>query len=218
MSRTVQDAITEANPVRLPSALQKADLGRGLRLVQHTHKGAVAASHILTLPEGAKAVAVLAAFATAGTTGGHKLPVVTGTAAPSAGECAITHTGDVIFNSTDAITEAEVTYVAIEGEVREDTLPVASHICALPVGITGRMLLEAEVLAGTDAGVKAVVARGTAQGSLSDNTAALSADGASVAFATADAATSARVKYVVMPGSNGAPAALRDRLEESIDW
>lgn len=172
------------------------------RETQLKARGTVTAN-VLSLADGVKCARVLRAFAVAGTATGEKTPDIVG-AAPAAGEAAPTNDGDIAFNGTDAVTEAEVLYEPFLGTVYEETLAVAANSAALPSNRQALCLLEAEVLAGTDPGAKTVVARGAAP---ADNQAGLALDGASVAFAGADGATSARLKYVAAPGVGDQPAA-----------
>lgn len=201
MSRTLAAVLNEANPNKLPVAAQVARLGSVLKLSPAFVRGAVA-SNVLALPEGRRAVAILYAYAVAGTVTGQLTPVVG--PAPATTEVGITDDGQIAFQATDAVTEAEVVYVSAEGEIFEEVIPIATNVGTPLASRKGLILLEAEALVGTVTGVAAVEARGTTPGT---GEAALTDEG-DVEFAAADAVTSARVKYVAAPGIGTAKAAV----------
>lgn len=200
MARTEKNALNEANPNRLPSAAQFLPLGNALALLPRTVSGAVTAN-ILALPEEARALVGLWAYATAGTAAGEKAYVIGG--APAAGEFSITPEGNLIFNGTDAITAAQVAYIAIEGEVYEETAQVVGSSAALSSGRVSALLLEAEVVTGLVPGAKAVQPRGTAAAA---GEAELNDLGTAVTFDATDVvAGTARLRYVIFPGTGGTP-------------
>lgn len=157
------------------------------------------------LPDDAKAVVGISAYARAGT---GTLGVLTydgvEATAPAAGHWAISPSGDVVFNSTDAWTSVDVVYTPQKQDVVELVgigVTSGTGVCTLPTTQNGVSppnyvsMLEAEALAGTTTGKKVVglpVAAAPSTG-----LAALNTNKLSVFFATADAVTSARLKLGV---------------------
>lgn len=208
MSRSLREIFNAGNPTSVPDANRDIRMGEALNLTSRFFAGAVA-TNLLVLPADAKAASVQHAYATAGTAAGSKNPVEAG-ATVSAGEVAVTGGGNVLFNGTDAITAAEVTYLAYEGEVFEEILPVASDL-ASPFGSRlAVIILEVESLVGTATGVFGVSNRGTTPGA---GNAAIT-DGGTFEFAAADAVTSARVKYIAQPGAGDG---VRDAIGTNLD-
>lgn len=199
MSRSLKAILNEANPNKLPTAAQVLKLGTVLSGSPQFRKLTVT-SHVAALPETAKAAQLLRVFATAGTSAGAKT-VVEG--APAAGQVAISPTGDVIFNATDAVTAAEVLYVAEEGPVVEEVVAVAANVGTLLQSKAARVLLSAVALAGSSVGAKTVDYRAAAAAA---GEAAINAAGTGIVFAGADAVTSARVRYIATPGIGTTPA------------
>lgn len=158
-----------------------------------------AAALPVTLPDDAKAALIHRAYARAGTGTLAALTIDTpdptgAAAAPAAGHCAISPSGDLVFNGTDAFTSVDVLYLPEKYEVMEFILPVASNALTLPTGFGGvLLLLEAEGLLPTDA--KLIVDAPAT--SVAAGHAALNAAKTSVAFNSAAAFTSARVKVAV---------------------
>jgi len=111
--RSARQAINEANPNLLASAIQSVRLGDGLGLIPRRVRGAVA-SNVLVLPEDAKAEVVLRAFVTAGTVSGHFSPSFDPDGVPATTTAGVNPAGNICFLSTDAVTEAEVVYVAVD--------------------------------------------------------------------------------------------------------
>ncbi len=210
MARSLRTILNEANPTKIASGLQVARVGSLLGQIPVFYKGAVA-SHIMTLPESKRARIVLAAFVTAGSVTGHMTPVTGG--APSTGQVGITATGNLVFATADAVTAAEVYYLTVEGEVIEEVVPVVSHVATPSQNRAALLLLEATALAGTLSGAKTVDFRGAA---IATTEAGINLLGTGVVFATADAVTSARIKYVATPGVGQAKNALGANLD-SVD-
>lgn len=203
MSRTLRASLNEANPNLVPTDLQRAKAGDALALIPAFAAGAVA-SDILVLPENAKAAQVLRCWAAG--PDAYLLPVAQ-ESTPGAGEVAVAPNGDLIFAAADSVTAAEVVYVAMEGEVFEETLPVAASALEFPQGRTASVLLECEVITGVVPGTETVIARA---GTPAATEAALTADGSGVAFNVADViAGTARVKYIAQPSSAAPSLATR---------
>jgi hypothetical protein len=217
MTRSLKKVLDEANPNKVPSALQEYQAGKAFELIPRYVRGTVS-SDVLELPEEARAAQVLAAHAIAGSATGYVTPQTPEAGAGSAGQCAVTPDGNVIFNSTDAVTDAEVWYVPREGEIFEETVDVtAGGAATLLQSRQAVLLLEAELLDGSSPGSKTIVARGS---SPSAGEAALDTDGLGVSFASADVGSSSqrvRVKYYAQPGTTGAPDAAGARLDSQVE-
>lgn len=203
MARSLRDVVDEGNPNKVDTALQSARAGLILALSPRLVKAAVVAG-ILTLPENARAAAILAATVTAGTTLGPKTPVVpaaSATGIPATTNVTTSPEGHISFNvATDAPTAAEVVYIQEEGDIIEEVIAVVPGTgVGTPLASKNvRRLLEATQLAGTVTGSCTVDQRGFAVATTRH--AAASASGASIQFLVADAVTSARVKYIATPG------------------
>lgn len=207
MSRSLKTILNEANANKLPSAAQQANLGSMLGLVARTIRAAVS-SHKIVLPDDAKAVAVVAAFSTAGVLTGALSPTF---GAVTTGLVGVNNTGDILFATADAVTSADVVYLAMEGQVFEDYVPVVANSAAPLADRNISRLLEAESLTGTLTGALTVIARG---GTVATGQAAASLTGAAVSFFAANAVTTARIKYIAMPGVGTARAPLGESLDE----
>lgn len=195
--------LDSANPNTLPSKLQALKVGSMFAALPTTlHKKVPAASpYILAteqavpLPEDVKAISIFAAYAKSGTGTPGPLAVVSGT--PVAGQIAVAPNGDVVTLAADAWTDVDVTYLPAKYDVVEMTLPVVANVLALPPAVLtpgASILLEAEAVAAGSLGKKIVMAPGTA---VAAGQSALNLAKSNVAFAAADAVTSARVKLAV---------------------
>lgn len=198
MTRSLADVINEGNLNKVGNALASGRVGTILKGGRQYFRGAVSAG-ILTLP--VPAAVILRAIATAGTTLGPKTPVIPAagaTGVPATTQVTISPTGNASFNvATDALTAAEVEFIAEEGEVFSEVLAVASN-AAVPLASKNVIrLLSATSLAGTLTGALVVDQRGTAPAT---GHAAAKADGTGFAFNSADAVTSVSVTYIATPG------------------
>lgn len=208
MSRPLQTALDESNPNKVPAALRELRAGEAFKLVARTELVTVS-GNVATLSKPARAI--LACYASAGTAPGFKTPLQTGT--PSAGQVAVGVTGTAVFNGTDAITEAEVVYLAAEGEAVTEEIDVASNVGAALQGKRAAVLLSAVSLAGTLTGTLTPVVRGSTP---TTGQAALGATGTFV-FAGADAVTRVRVTYIPLPtAAAGGSVASRLAADTSI--
>jgi hypothetical protein len=214
--RDLQAILDEANPNKLPTAAQQARLGSMLALAPRFAKAAVV-SGILTLPEDARAGAILAATVTAGTTLGPKTPAVpaaTASGIPATTLVTTSPEGHISFNvATDAVTAAEVVYVKEEGEIFEEVITVVpgTGVGAPLQGRNIRRLLEATALTGGVVGACIVDQRGFTVATTKH--AAASITGAAAQFLAADAVTSARIKYIATPGVGATKPALGATLD-----
>lgn len=215
-NRSLRDILNEANPNRIDSGLQQSRLGSALALLPRFIKGTVT-SGILTLPENARAGAILAARVTAGTTLGPKSPVVpaaTASGIPATTNVTTSPEGHISFNvATDAPTAAEAIYVPEEGDVVEDVIPVVpgTGVGTPLASRQARRLLSATVLTGGVTGDCIVDQRGFAVATTKH--VAAKEDG-TIQFLAADAVTSARVRYIATPGvGNGTKAPIGSNLD-----
>lgn len=198
MARTLLSALNESNPNKVSDALRDVKAGTAFLNAPSFIDSAVSSDTII-LADGNKAALGLAAFASAGGATGPLAFVAGG--APVAGEFSVTPAGDLIFAAADAVTRAEVYFIAVQGEVFTESLEVAASSAAFSSGRKGAVLLSATITAGLALGPKTPVARGSAPAA---GEAAIAADGLSVAFNVADVvAGSATVTYIVTPGSGG---------------
>lgn len=212
MSRTLRSAFNEANPNKLPDVNKALRMGEAMALLPRFVQGAVT-SNVLSLPDEAKAGQVLVAFARAGTSTGYKTAAAPHST-PGAGAVAVNAAGDIEFNGTDAVTAAEVLYVAAEGDVIEEEIDVAADgTASFLQSREGVVLLEAELLSGDSVGDKTVIARGSAPAA---GQAALDLLGQPVFNATDVGANveRARVKYVARPGAG---AGVDDAVGTTLD-
>lgn len=213
MTRSNQDLMNEANPNKVASAIQVLKGGDAYGLIPRFVKGTVGTvtTHVLTLPNNAKACAVLAAYSTVGTLTGRLTPVQQGTAVTT-GLVGITAGGDILFATADAVTAAEVQYISYEGNVITETVAVsAAGVASLGGGRSAVLLIAANLLTGTTTGVKTINARG---GSAPATTTADVSDTGGVRFAAADATPggTATITYVATPGIGSEALPLSGRL------
>lgn len=217
LTRTLRDAANESNPNKVPQVFRNraGDMMNGLL---RYFRGTVA-SDILVLPADAKAVALQNGFIIAGTGGTGPLDPVAEDATLASGQATIAPNGDIIFFTTDAVTEAEVWYHAQEPTLVEITTVVipATGVASLSPNQAVR-LIEAEALAGTVTGVATILQRGTLQAGLAAGEAALQLDGATVEFLIADAVTSARLKFVPQPGFGPAADSIAGQVDDTINF
>jgi hypothetical protein len=210
MSRTNIQVLQEANPSKVDATFNRVGLGDAFGNITRNTRGTVTTNE-LALPNDAKALVVLHAYATAGTTAGEKTGVDGG--APLAGEVSVTPTGDIIFNATDAVTAAEVTYVAVEGDLVTAQIAVtAAGATDLPGERTAKLLIEASLDFGSSSGAKTVVARGSAPGA---GEAAIGDDG-EIAFNGTDVGASpvtATVTYIEFPAETVSEALSADSAQ-----
>lgn len=199
MTRSALAALNEANPNKLPTLLQTLPLGQLANLAAKSIKAAVA-SNVIVLPNEAKAKWILSAFATAGTVTGF-MTSVQSSATLATTQVKVDAKGDIAFFATDAVTAAEVTYIAVEGDVVTETVVVTAGTgVANSLLIDAAQLIAATVTAGTSLGAKTVVARAASAPSAGNVN--LDLDSKVIRFAVADAVTAATVTYVRRPVSS----------------
>ena len=199
---TARQALTNGNPNSVPGLLQEIDAGRALSAIAQLVQAPVVAN-VLALPELEKAAVILAAYGW-GTTSGPKTPLAPfSNAATATTECSINGAGDIVFFGTDAITEAWVMYIPYQGlKVFEEQITVTAHFGALLSGRKAQVLLSAASLAGTLTGNLTPIKRQAAAPATTQAAIGGTATNGSdkIAFAVADAVTSARVRYLAVPG------------------
>lgn len=215
-NRSLRNILDEANPNKTDTAEQQARSGSMAALIPRFLRGTVTAG-ILTLPENARASAILGAFVRAGVTLGPKNPVVpaaTASGIPATTNVTTSPEGHISFNvATDAPTDAEVTYVAEEGDIIEEVIPVVPGTgVGTPLASRNiKRLLSATVLTGGVVGACTVDQRGFAVATTRH--AAASATGLAQ-FLAADAVTTATIRYIATPGiGNGTKAPLGTNLD-----
>lgn len=188
MGRTLHTVLNEANPNKIPSALQDADIGNVMGRVRVAK--VTVASNVATLPDNARALAVLGGVRTAGTATGPLTGVTEGVTL-AAGQARPRPDGNLEFFGTDAVTAAEVTYLAHEGEVVERSLtnvPATGHV----LGGQGAQILVGATIGGSAA---TILARGGTTPSAGE--ARLSLDGSTILLPSG--VTAADVQYVPFP-------------------
>lgn len=206
-------AINRANLQSLGPEFQVIALGNVLRALPtylygqapvSTDSYVSASSAAIVLPDDAKALysgngGIISAYARAGsgTAGPLTIDASSGTA-PASGHCSVAPNGDLQFNlGTDAWTSVDVVYVPQKLDIYEETLPVVSNLLTLPTSFGNAvLLLEAESKVGT------LVAKMKIQlpaASVTTGQSSLNLAKTGVNFASADAVTSARVKFGVVP-------------------
>lgn len=212
MTRQLRDVIELSNPNNLPAALRALKFGQLLSCVPRFGRFAVSSNKIV-LPERAKAAMVLNCYVRAGTVNGQFTGVQDST--PATTQISPNASGDLVFLNTDAVTDAEVLYVPVEGALYEEEIIVTSNVGTLGASRSGKLLLEVTALTGGSVGAKTPVDRATTP---TAGNAALNLLGTGVVFAGADAITRARVKYIATPGVGTEPLSNAQLLEASQGW
>jgi hypothetical protein len=199
--------LNEANPNLMGDASRELPLGDALNLVVRYVRGAVV-DNLFVFPERSRPQLVVGAIATHGAAPGYK-PIVP-FVAPAPGQASLRPNGSLEFNAADAITMAEIQYIAFDGPVLEEEMEVVANVATFANGRGAVAPLEVEALEGGSVGEKTVVIRGTTPGV---GEAAAQFDPTGVEFAAADAVTRARIKYVAQPGMGN----VREAVGVSLD-
>jgi hypothetical protein len=208
MANTLKDALDTTVLPTLADALATVKIGSVVRalptflrarnmVAQAVSPYQLATLQTLTLPDDAKALTILRAYARTATAGAGVLTVAAAGATPTTGQIAVAPNGDIVTLAADAITSLDVVYQPDKYDTITLTLPAvaATGVAAIPAAFTGKgivTLLEGEGLVGTTLGKKIVLvpsASATATGNVH-----LDVAKATVMFAIADALTSVRVK------------------------
>lgn len=216
MAKTFKDSLNNANPNQLADLLRELKLGdlvcalprclnKQVPVAGSLANGNLTTVSIIKLPDDAKAAYV------------HRAAVRTGTAAtgeyssaaphygdtPSTTEVAITPNGDICFLATDVVSDVDVVYTPMKGEVVEFEGDLATGVLTIPPQYVARgvlYLLEAEILAGAVVGPKRILVplAGGGAGLPATTTAQLTSNKSTVSFNNAtDAGTKARAKLLI---------------------
>ncbi len=203
--------LNNATPGPFESALQVMKFGNVMRAMPTwlrrinpstgVNPYALTTIQSIELPDDAKAAFLMQGFAYTGTgTAGVMINDAWGTTPTTTLHMAITPSGDLAFLSADAWTSVDVLYVPDKYDLVEITLPVVSNAMVLPVGLGGVTgLFECESLTGTLKAKLVILAPG---GTATTGKCALTLDMTTVNFASANAVTSARVKFGVVAGTD----------------
>ncbi len=212
LQRPLREALNESNPNKIPAALQVARIGDALHGTLRYARGTCNASGVLELPADGKALTLSRARILSGTgTVGEKTITVPNTAPGGATNAAISAGGNVAFNGADATTVVEVWYNTSQGAVVTLDLAAVASVATFPGDDRGVLLISASVTDGVSNGDVGVLARGTAA---SSGNAALSNDGASVAFNAAQVVNGiVRVAYLRAPGEGAEPGTVSARSD-----
>jgi len=174
----------------------------------------VVATNVLVLPVGAKAAILVSAYATAGTVTGNFTPVLGG--APATTQASINAAGDIIFQATDAVTAAEVTYTTHEGQTFTEVIPVAGSTGTPLANKSAVFLISAEVTVGVATGAVTPDFRGVVPAT---GEAAIGDLGTDIEFNAAQViAGSALVTYIAAPGVGVALDSIGDRLDAEVEY
>lgn len=199
MGRPLRDVLNESNPNKISDAAKAILIGNALAVLPRTIRGVVTAN-VLVLPEKAKAARVLSCFVAAGGVTGRFTPAAIDDT-PATTECGINAAGNVVFLAGDAVTEAEIVYVPMEGLIIEELCTVAANVGTFAQSRRAQQLLSVTATVGGSVGVKALTAlRGATPGA---GVAAINLLGTGVVFAAADAVTQCTVRYLSQPGVGG---------------
>jgi hypothetical protein len=219
MTTTLKDMLNKANINELADLLKAAGLGDLARAlpVHLYHQAPIAGGtanynltteDIIQLPPDAKAAFIFRATGRDGGTVDEFTPQAYGVT-PATTQCGVSPCGDIAFiHATDAVTDVDVAYLPMKGDVVEGTFTVSTGVLTLPKAWTDAgvsLLMEAEALTGTITGKKIVLVplAGGGAGLPATTKAQLTSKKTTVSFNNAtDAVTSARVKCLIGPSLN----------------
>lgn len=216
MSRSLAAVLNESNPNKLADAGRLVRLGTALSLIaRKAVVTVVAGTGIGALPTNAKAATILRCFVRAGGVSGYFTPIA-GEAPPATTQVAISPGGDLLFLAADAVTSAEVIYLAEEGEVITERMTVAASAGLFAQGRRAARVLSATVVAGVTPGVVLVPDdRTTAAGA---GEVCLTLLGTGVVFNAGNVvAGTVDVTYIAQPGF-GTALAIGAELDTAVDF
>jgi hypothetical protein len=214
---TKRTALNRANPNTIADQLRNLELGAVLGAIlpqQLVKQDFVADGTInltnyldLVLPDNAKAISVIHNYVRAGATGKFGVSYTSDTDdAPATTTYWVTKAGDIRTLASDAVTDMDILYQPLRGDVYELVLPIATGIVTIPTELVTRgvlLLEEAEILAGTTLGGKTVIAEAATTSLPATTKACLDLAHAYVLFNNAtDAGTRCRVKLLVAAEQN----------------
>jgi hypothetical protein len=215
---TVKEQLNVANPNDLADLIRLAKAGFGFsQCVPRSQRLTVAAN--LAVPA-VPARQILRCFASVGGTMGDKTPVGPETV-PAATQCAISPLGQIEFAAADAVTQCDVDYLPVEGELIEDEViqVTAGGLGTFVNSKSCKQIVSAALVApaGTP-GAKVVVARGTLVGALAPGQCAVQFNGTTIQFVAAEAgvACTAIVSYYAMPSVGTARDGFGDLLDAAF--
>jgi hypothetical protein len=216
---TKRSALNRANPNTLADQLRTLELGAVLgailpqQLIKQNFvtkgKTKLASYLDLVLPDNAKALSVIYNFVRAGASNKFGVSYTADTNdTPATTTYWVTKAGDIRILASDAVTDMDIIYQPIRGDVVETYLAVASGLATIPTDLVTKgvlLLIEAELLTGfaTVAGDKTILAEVATTALPATTTAALDLAHAYVCFNhSTDAGTRCRVKLLVAADRN----------------
>jgi hypothetical protein len=216
MAKTFKDSLNASNPNQLADLLRELKLGDLVCALprclnkQAPIAGALANGNLTTvsiikLPDDAKAAYVHRAAVRAATAATGEFASATPHYGdtPSTTEVAITPNGDICFLATDVVTDVDVVYTPMKGEVVEFEGDIATGVMAIPPALVARgvlYLLSAEITSGAVLGPKRVLVplAGGGAGLPATTTVQLTSNKSTVSFNNAtDAGTKGKAKVLV---------------------
>jgi hypothetical protein len=211
MSESLKQTFDRSPPNALPDAFRIIRLGQTLASdVKQTIRKAnpdvaggnpsnLATLDVLDLPDDAKAMSIVRAYARAGAGGLGEFVIAAPNATPAAGQVAVAPNGDIVFLAADAYTNVDVEFLAARGDVLEVTGQVVANVMTLPAAVTARgvvMLTSISSSVGGAPGPKVVLAPGA--GAPAAGQCRLNSAKSTISFAGADAITKATARLVVV--------------------
>lgn len=207
LENSLKEKMDLANPNVISDGFRILEIGSVLRALptflrrkaSAADAGVLATLLSLVLPDDAKGLNILRAYARAGTGTLGELAVQTYGTTPAAGQIAVAPNGDIVTLAADAYTDIDVVYQPDKYDIAEVTLPVATHVLTLPTQLTARgaiLLLDATATVGTSTGRKIILVPGA--GAPAAGQARLNLAKTTVTFAAADAVTQATVKVAIV--------------------
>lgn len=208
---SLKAALDRSNPNTLPDAFRSIKLGQTLRqdLKQTLRRKNPSANgtsvsddatvHTVPLADDAKASTVLRAYARLGAAGTGEMTIKVAPAIPTmSGEIGVSPAGNIVTLAADAITDLDVEFIAMRGDVVEFDAPVVTNAIAIPAAMLARGvvdMLAAKALTGGVVGDKIIqTSSGSAASAASSR---LDLAKANIKFAPGDAVTTAHVKLVL---------------------
>ena len=201
MGRPLKDVGNEGDANKVGAFNQASRIGSALKLGAMTTVVTVE-NDTVNLPPSAKALAVFDGYARAGTYTGELVPAAD-PSAPTSGEIGIGIAGNLTFAAADDLTEVEVVYAPVEGDIVDATGVVASAGAVLSQ--KARIILSCTV----DGATMAVIARG---GTPAAGQVCVS-DTGDLSFNAAQNGGSIAVSYVGMPS-----ATVIERLTTEVEF
>jgi hypothetical protein len=214
---TLKSALNRGQVQSLPEAAQLMAFGHIIRslpvskwnqapLAAAANPWVNATSVSLNLPDDAKALNIVRAYARVGTGTAAQLTVSADASTdPGAGDCSISPNGDILFHGADAWTAVDVHYQPRKTATAILQLSAASNSATLPTSQNGAtavydLLMEVQSTAGTTLGNLKITA--PASTNTTSGTACLNLAKTAILFDSADAVTGVSVKVGFAPPVN----------------